>query len=87
MSTSLYWMPPPQDRKEENIGSLKWDFAKKWGEYDGSCSENLGFIGKDEIPYLQGIVTGNGGGDMSRDAQKLIAAIEKYGKVELIIHS
>lgn len=87
MSTSLYWAPPPETRKEECIGSLKWEFAKLMGEYDGSCGENLGFVDTDIIPYLDGIIAGNGSGDMSRDAQKLKAAIKKYGRVELIIHS
>jgi hypothetical protein len=87
MSTSLYWTPPPSTRKEYNIGSLKYEFAKMLGEYDGSCSENLGLVGKEIVPYLDGIIAGNGNGDMARDAQKLKEAIEKYDQVELIIHS
>lgn len=86
MSTSLYWMPPPKEREEKNIHSLKWTLAKKLGSYDGSMGEHLGLVGKELIPFLDGIIEGNGSGDMARDAAKLKAGIEKYGHVELVIH-
>lgn len=88
MSNSLYWLPPPDERKEHCIYSLKKALAKRLNaEYDGSISENLGIVGKELIPFLDGIVEGNDNKDMGRDAKSLIAAIEKFGEVELIIHS
>lgn len=87
MSTSLYWSVIPPEPKEDNLYSLKWTLAKKLGNSDGSCSEDLGQVGSDLIPFLEGIAEGNGSGDMGRDAQKLIDAIKKHGKVQLTIHS
>lgn len=84
MSTSLYWEPPPQKRTEDEIYSLKWILAKKFGQYDGSMAENLGMIGKNIIPYLEGIMD-CGTQSMAEDAKKLIEAIEKYGEIEIYI--
>lgn len=38
-------------------------------------------VNKEEIPYLQGIADGGGGG--SDEAKKLINLIKKYGEIEL----
>ncbi len=85
MSKDLNWYPPPKDRAGNSIYALKRLMAEKFGTYDGSMSENLGFVGEELIPFLDGIIAGNGSGDMARDAKKLKDAIEKYGQVELII--
>lgn len=87
MSTSLYWSRVPVEPKEESLYSLKWTLAKKLWDSDGSCGESTIVVGKELIPFLEGIVEGNGSGDMGRDAKKLIDAINQYGKVQLCIHS
>jgi len=85
MSTSLYWKPLPEEPKERSIYSLKWALAKKLGSYDGSVSEDLGIVDSSIIPFLEGIVVA-GDKDMSADAQNLIDAINKHGKVQLVIY-
>ena len=87
MSTSLYWSRVPVEPDEHSLYSLKWTLAKKiWGA-DGSCGQSTRVVGKELIPFLEGIVEGNGSGDMGRDAKKLIEAVRQYGKVQLCIHS
>jgi len=85
MSTSLYWSPLPEQPKERSIHDLKWTLAKKLGQYDGSCSESLGVVDNDLIPFLEGIAAAGDKG-MRDDATELIDAIKKYGKVELTIY-
>lgn len=87
MSTSLYWSRVPVEPKEESLYSLKWTLARKLWDSDGSCGESTIVVGKELIPFLEGIVEGNGSGDMGRDAKRLINAINQYGKVQLCIHS
>jgi len=87
MSTSLYWSRVPVEPKENSLYSLKWTLARKIWDSDGSCGESTEIVGEELIPFLEGIVEGNGSGDMGRDAKKLIEAIRQYGKVQLCIHS
>jgi len=87
MSTSLYWSRVPVEPKENSLYSLKWTLAKKLWDADGSSGQDTIRVGKELIPFLEGIETGNGSGDMGRDARKLINAIESYGEVQLCIHS
>jgi len=87
MSTSLYWSRVPVEPKEESLYSLKWTLARKLWDSDGSCVESTIIVGKELIPFLEGIIEGNGSGDMGRDAKKLIEAINQYGKVQLCIRS
>lgn len=77
MSSSLYWVPPPLERKANNIESLKFLMKQKYGD-DGV---NGTIFDKSDIPYFQGIV--DGGGEMAEDAQSIIDGIHKYGKIEL----
>lgn len=86
MSTSLYWSRVPVELKEESLYSLKRALAKKIWDSDGEMGENIVVVGHELIPFLEGIVEGNGSGDMGRDAKKLIDAINEYGKVQLCIH-
>lgn len=85
MSTSLYWKPLPEEPKERSLYSLKWALAKKLGEYDGSVSEDLGIVDSSFIPFLEGIAAA-GDKDTATDAESLIDAIKKHGKVQLVIH-
>lgn len=89
MSTHMKWYPPPPELEDDKyyISSLKFVLAEKLGDWgsSGSTCQNLGFVGPAIIPFLQGIIAGNGSGDMARDAEKLIEAIKQHGKVELKI--
>lgn len=87
MSTSLYWSRVPVEPAENSLYSLKHILAKKLWDSDGSCGENTLKVGKELIPFLEGIEMGNGSGDMGSDARKLINAIERYGEIQLSIHS
>lgn len=86
MSTSLYWSTLPVDPDENSLYSLKHTLAKKIWDSDGSCGQGKEIVSKELIPFLEGIVEGNGSGDMGRDAKKLIKAINQYGKVQLSIN-
>lgn len=85
MSTTLTWSPPPKEVTNHSIGYLKREMAKRFGQFDGSIGEYLGLVGEELIPFLDGIIAGNGDNDMAKDAQELIDAINKYGQVELRI--
>jgi len=87
MSTSLYWSIVPVEPTENSLYSLKHVLAKKLWNADGSGGQDYIIVGKELIPFLEGIEFGNGSGDMGRDARKLINAIERHGKVQLCIHS
>lgn len=82
----MYWMPPPREREEKCIDSLKWAIAKHLDpDWNGNGDEWT--VGRELIPFLQGIIAGNGSGDMGREALSLIKGIEKYELVDIIIHS
>ena len=87
MSTSLYWSIIPKEPKDYCIDSIKYEIAKRiWGT-DGSCGEGYHKIGKELVPFLEGIIAGNGSGDMSVDAQKLINAITEHEEVQICLKS
>jgi hypothetical protein len=85
MSKSLYWRMIPKAPAEHNLDSLKYTLAKKIWDSDGSIGEGPEIVGEDLIPYLEGIIVGNGSGEMGRSARKLIDAIKQFGHVELLI--
>lgn len=89
MSTHLKWYPPPKDKDEDRqyISYLKYDLADRLGERNGSEVENLGFVDKKIIPFLEGIIAGDKEGKKAENAKTLIDAIIQYGKVELIIEA
>lgn len=87
MSTSLYWSRIPVEPKETSLYSLKWILGKKLWDADGSSSQPTIKVGRELIPFLEGIEIGSDGGDTGKDARKLINAIESYGEVQLQIHS
>jgi len=73
MSSTLYWAPVKPKNMEGLDTKLKWILQKK---YDCPvCTE----LSDHDIPYLQGLADSGIDG-----AQKLIDAIEKYGRIELI---
>lgn len=88
MSSDLYWSKIPVDETENNISSIKRSIARKIWDFDGSGgSGGYENVGKELIPFLEGIVVGNGSGDMARDAQKLINAIHENGMVRICINN
>ena len=87
MSSSLYWYPKPVEPKQNNIGYLDYILAKEvWKKEDKYFCTDDREVGKELIPFLKGLIAG-GSGEIARDAERLIAAIEKHGKVILTIHS
>lgn len=85
MSTSLYWLPPPSEVKENSVGWIKHEVARHLSEDWNGLSDDFGLVGPEIIPFLQGIKA-VGSKEQASDAQELISAIQKYGKVELYIH-
>ena len=77
MSTSLYWRPspPPTDRSELPFQLKKAISQRYWG-HDGSLWGDEQEIGKDDLPYLEGLADG-----MVDGAEELIEAIRKHGSV------
>jgi len=87
MSTSLYWRSLTKGRKtkDHSLYSIKWDIARKIGAYDGSVGENLGTVNEEFIPFLE-MLRGEASKEELKDINKLIAAIEKYKVIDLIIY-
>ena len=84
MSTSLYWLPPPIEPNHRGVGFLKYEIGKYFEEdYNGGSGEWIADV--DMIPFLKGIYA-VGSDDQKRNAQELMEAITKYGKVILTIY-
>lgn len=79
MSSSLYWRPIPKEPKDYNIGSLKYIFRE--GYFDGE--EKSGTLSTNDIPFVKGIKSGSSDKGVIKDCQRLIAAIEKHGEIEI----
>ncbi len=67
MSTSLYWSRVPVKPSENSLYSLKYVLAKKLWDSDGSGGQGYVIVGKELIPFLEGIESGNGSGDMTNE--------------------
>lgn len=85
MSTSLYWREPPREPDGELLGyDLKWVIAKKYLDHDGTLQEDWFDVGKDVVPFLEGVIAATVGDEaLKKEAQELIDLIEKYGTVQL----
>lgn len=94
MSSSLYWLPPPEKREESSLYFLRYCIPKHldwgWPHYNK-------MIGKEIIPYLNGLLTAykqeperpadwDGPHAKIEQVKSLIDAIQKYGEVELSLH-
>lgn len=87
MSTCLYWRGLPKEPKDSELYALKWIMAKKLGDHDGSVTENLGAVDESLIPFLEGVVAAaTEKSDVQEAAKDLIKAIQKHGRVELVIY-
>lgn len=83
MSSDLYWLPPPEAQKKNDLGYLKYEIGRYFDDdYNGENIDRM--ADKEIIPFLKGIID-VGSHEKREDAQKLINAIEKYGEVQLII--
>lgn len=84
MNSDLYWLPPPNEQKKNNIiGYLKYEIARYYeNDYNGGNMEQT--ASEELIPFLKGIIA-VGTQWQKEDAENLIAAIKKYGEVQLII--
>lgn len=83
MSTNLYYRPVPKEPKENCFAyELKFHLAPKLWEHDGSLSAGWTTVGKELIPFLEGLVSA-GNKEVSTEAKKLIDLIEKYDEVQL----
>ena len=82
MSSSLRWRPVAED---ESLGyDLKWAIAPQLWGHDGSLQGDWTVVGRGFVPFLRGVSAGRReDDDVRRDAERLIALIEKYGEVEV----
>lgn len=78
MSSSLYWRPAPKDEPPANHlpSGLKYAIARRLWDHDGSLWGDEIEVGKEMIPYLEGLQDGNVEG-----ASELIEAIREHGSV------
>ena len=82
MSTSLWWQPTPKDQPPPQTleYALKRALAQRLWNHDGSLWGGRTTIGKEYIPYLEGLADGNVAG-----ADELIGLIREHDTVELWI--
>ncbi len=87
MSTNLFWRPLSAVRNGRCLSKeLKYILAPKIWDDDGSMSENPIEVDDEFIPCLDGIIDAAAtGSELCRAAQELKAAIERYGRVEILI--
>ena len=82
MATNLYWATP--SRRDRVLGyQLKFILAPRLWEHDGSLGSDHTPVGRDLIPFLEGVVAATGVREVKAEAQKLIDLIERYGEVEI----
>lgn len=86
MSTNLYWRPVPQGDKLVGY-DIKFHLAPiLWGT-DGSVVEDWSTVGKNIIPFLQGIMSvAAQGSDLHEQSAKLIKFIQDNEEVQLCIN-
>lgn len=83
MSSSLVWRPVPKELKDSYLGyELKFHIAEQLWGHDGSLNSEWTEVDGDLIPFLEGIKSA-GGGELSKQAEKLISLIRKYGSVQI----
>lgn len=82
MGSSLSWEPPPEETQRHYIG-LKYEIGQYFEE-DYNGGNGSWTADRDLIPFLKGLMAA-GSEDVRKDALQLIDAIEKYGKIILMI--
>lgn len=94
MSSSLYWLPPPEARKENSLYNLKHILSKHLDpDWNGNSYTQM--VGREIIPFLRELISAwerqpeqkpndlFGPKACIEEAQSLIDGIEYYGQVEL----
>lgn len=78
MSSSMYWRPAPKERPPARPLSddLKYRLARRLWDHDGSVGGDEVELGKEDLPYLEGLADGGVDG-----ADDLVAAIHDHGRV------
>lgn len=84
MSVSLRWRPVRDDDGQELNDTLKRILAGKLWAQDGSTSAAWCVLERNMLDFLDGVAASSDSHTAS-DANRLIRAIEKYGKVEVCI--
>jgi hypothetical protein len=98
MSSSLYWLPPPKARKENSLYNLKHALSKYLDpEWNGEGYSMM--VDKKIIPFLKGLIAAwqrqpegkandpFGPRECIKEAESLIFGIDRYGEVEISLHS
>lgn len=98
MGSDLYWLPPPEDREENSLYNLKYTLSK-YLDPDWNGNGYTVMASREVIPFLRGLIAAwqrqpeekpnDPFGPKARieEAQSLINGIERYGRVELSLHS
>lgn len=77
----MHWRPRPQKPEGEWVEDrLRHILARKLWDHDGSIADGPTALGRDMLPYLQGLADADVEG-----AAELIAAIQKYVEIEVEI--
>lgn len=84
MSSNLFWAPPPVESKDRSVG-LKYEIAKFIDPEWNGGSVDFGMVGDEIVPFLKGILACSPEKYACDAAKTLIAAIEKYGEIQLYI--
>lgn len=86
MSSSMYWRPAPTEEPPAHglPTSFKKTIAQRMWGHDGSLFGEKVEVGRELVPYLEGLVDG-GSGEIKEGAEELLAAIAKHGRVEIWI--
>lgn len=83
MSSTLVWRPVGIGNV---IGSsLKRALAPKLWQHDGSLYSEWTVVGRDWIPFLEGVELAARTAEMTVEARELIDLIERYGEVEVAL--
>ena len=79
MSTNLYFRPVPKEiPPARDIGALKRRLGKRLWGHDGTLHGDTLIVGKELLPYLEGLKDA-GTGETAEDATKLIEAKKAVG--------
>lgn len=78
MSSSLYWVPDVEPEGNRLSDELKFAISRHcWGT-DGTMGEGRAILDDDDLDYLRGLFDAG-----IKDADTLIQAIEKHGRIAL----
>ena len=85
MSSSLYWEPCIEQDNKSLCDPLKYIFARKYWDHDGSLGGHPIQLNDADVPYLNGVRDGTSNKDIKRDIETLLEAITEYRAVIIYI--